>query len=92
MLEKMRTILRIAAYNGHHDLCLGAYGTGPLFKNPSQEVAEMWKQLLFNDAEFTGRFRYVIFAMDVRGGKDDYEIFSGVFDPYRIFFESSSKS
>jgi uncharacterized protein (TIGR02452 family) len=88
MLEKMKTILRIAAYNGHRDLCLGAFGTGPLFKNPPQDVADMWKQLLFQDPDFRGRFRVVIFAIDTRGGKDVYDVFSDAFDPYRIFYES----
>jgi uncharacterized protein (TIGR02452 family) len=62
MRDKLRTVLRIAAAEGARDLCLGSYGTGPVWKNPAKEVAEMWKQLLFNDAEFAGLFKNIIFA------------------------------
>jgi uncharacterized protein (TIGR02452 family) len=62
MRDKLRSILRIAAANGHRDICLGSFGTGPVWRNPAKEVAELWKDLLFKDREFMGFFRNVIFA------------------------------
>ena len=91
MQEKMRTILRIAAWNKHQDVCLGPFGTGPVFKNPVREVAEMWKELLFEESEFTGAFKNIIFAIDAkhsgsaRSSKSDLDVFNEVFDPSRIF-------
>jgi uncharacterized protein (TIGR02452 family) len=66
MRESMRTVLRIAAYNGHHDICVGAFGIGVPFRNPPREVAELWKELLFKDEEFRGIFRNIIFTFDTK--------------------------
>ncbi|KAF2667203.1 hypothetical protein BT63DRAFT_442180 [Microthyrium microscopicum] len=85
MLEKMRTILRIAAHCQHQAICLGPFGTGSMFRNPPAEVAEMWKQLLFNDLEFRGRFHTVIFAIDPKLFKEEYPIFSAAFEVEVIF-------
>jgi uncharacterized protein (TIGR02452 family) len=91
MKDKMRTILRITALWRHRDICLGAFGVGPIFRNPAREVAEMWKQLLFEETEFTGVFSNVVFAIEhsTSGGSkhspSDLEIFQHVFDPSRIF-------
>lgn len=91
MQEKMRTILRIAAWNCHQDVCLGPFGTGPVFKNPVREVAEMWKELLFEESEFRGAFKNIIFAIDAKqpgsskNSKSDLDVFNEVFDPSRIF-------
>lgn len=73
MRDKLRSILRIAAANGHHDICLGSFGTGSVWKNPAKEVADMWKELLFSDSEFTGLFKNVIFAFPEHG--PDMEVF-----------------
>ena len=91
MKDKMRSILRIAAKWGHRDICLGAFGVGSIFRNPVREVAEMWKQLLFEESEFTGVFSNVVFAIEPSSnatsspGPSDLEVFQGVFDPGRIF-------
>lgn len=91
MKDKMRTILRIAAQWNHRDICLGAFGVGPIFRNPVREVAEMWKQLLFEESEFTGVFSNVVFAIECstnggsRSALSDLEVFQHVFDPSRIF-------
>ncbi|KAF1984152.1 hypothetical protein K402DRAFT_151377 [Aulographum hederae CBS 113979] len=66
--EKMRTILRIAAHCGHRELCLGAFGVGPVFRNPAREVARMWRELLFDEEEFRGVFSNVVFAVERNGG------------------------
>ena len=92
MKDKMRSILRIAAQWGHRDICLGAFGVGPIFRNPVREVAEMWKQLLFEESEFTGVFSNVVFAIETppsgvssKSGASDLEVFQYIFDPSRIF-------
>ncbi len=66
MRESMRTVLRLAAYNRYHDICIGAFGIGVPFRNPPRDVAELWKELLFRDEEFRGMFRNVIFTFDTK--------------------------
>lgn len=92
MREKMRAVLRIASYCGHRNLVLGAFGLGPIFKNPATEVARMWRTLLFEDDEFFGVFQDIVFAIDsamvapaTKGGMSDLEIFRREFDPSLIF-------
>ena len=64
MEDKMKGILRTAAYYNVTKLCISAFGLGPVFKNPAGVTAEIWKRLLFHDAEFYGAFEDVIFAID----------------------------
>ena len=91
MLDKMRAVLRIAAAWGHKDICLGAFGVGPIFRNPAAEVARMWKSLLFHEKEFQGAFVNVVFAIETnqlgnaKGGASEHEIFRREFDPSNIF-------
>lgn len=62
MKDKMRITLRIAAYNGHRRLVLGALGCGA-FLNPRQEVADCWAEVL-NENEFKGGWwESLIFAV-----------------------------
>lgn len=68
MREKIRTILRMAVYWGYSDMCLGAYGCGPAFRNPTREVAIMWRDALFFEPEFRGHFSNVVFAFDALDG------------------------
>lgn len=91
-MDKMRSVLRIASYCGNTSICLGAFGVGPVFRNPVGEVAKMWRKLLFGDDEFQGAFRDVVFAIEcsppgtnTKGGPSDLEIFKQVFDPSTIF-------
>lgn len=65
MKEKIRTSLRIAVYYKHSDICLGAFGVGPGFRNPAHEVAIMWKDILFNEAEFKGKNRFFVVNLDL---------------------------
>jgi len=79
MKDKMRIILRIAAYNGHRRLVLGALGCGA-FKNPAIEVANCWYEV-FSEKEFKGGWwECICFAVmdDLNQGKDgngNYGIF-----------------
>ncbi|KAL2215784.1 hypothetical protein M432DRAFT_111061 [Thermoascus aurantiacus ATCC 26904] len=69
--EKMRIILRIAAYHGHRRLVLGAFGCGA-FLNPREEVADCWAEV-FDEAEFKGGWwESIIFAVmdDLGEGKN----------------------
>jgi uncharacterized protein (TIGR02452 family) len=92
MMEKMRTVLRIASYCGHRNLVLGAFGLGPIFRNPAREVARMWRKLLFDEEEFRGVFTDIVFAIDSsmvgppsKSGVSDADIFREELDPARIF-------
>ena len=80
MKSKMRTVLRIAAIHGHNNLCMGAFGVGPSFKNPVTRVAAMWRDILFTEAEFRGQFANIVFAIEKPGGHSekcncDFDIF-----------------
>ena len=91
MLEKMRTVLRIAAMFNHSSIVLGAFGVGHIFRNPAREVARMWKSLLFHEEEFHGVFANIVFAIQTnqpgngRAGTSEHEIFQEEFDPSNIF-------
>ncbi|KAF2176327.1 hypothetical protein K469DRAFT_682501 [Zopfia rhizophila CBS 207.26] len=92
MKEKMRTVLRIAAYCGHTAICLGAFGVGPIFRNPVVEVARMWRRLLFEEEEFHGAFTDVVFAVEnspagnaARGGLSDVDVFREEFAASTLF-------
>jgi len=50
--SKIRLALRMAAYNGHRRVVLGALGCGA-FHNPNREVARLFKEV-FGEEEFTG--------------------------------------
>ncbi|KAF2201894.1 hypothetical protein GQ43DRAFT_18202 [Delitschia confertaspora ATCC 74209] len=91
MMEKMRAVLRIANYCGHTNICLGAFGVGPIFRNPAGEVSKMWRRLLFEEEEFRGVFTDVVFAIEgsaagsSNGGLSDLDVFRQEFDPSNIF-------
>lgn len=98
MKEKMRNVLRIAANHHHFDLCMGAFGVGPGFRNPASQIASMWRDLLFGEAEFDGVFSNVVFAIDntpdstSKDGLTDHEIFKKEFDPSNIVKTSYRQS
>ncbi|KAL8932608.1 MAG: hypothetical protein Q9211_006221, partial [Gyalolechia sp. 1 TL-2023] len=90
MKKKMRSVLRIAAHHRHRDICMGAFGVGPGFRNPPAQIASMWRSLLFDEAEFNGVFSNVVFAIEKssdttsRDGLKDHDIFKREFDPSNI--------
>lgn len=96
MKDKIRTALRIAIYYDHPDICFGAYGCGPIFRNPTREVATMFKDILFFEEEFKGQFSNVVFAFESGSSgssssssgsliqKSDMQIFKEVFDPAKL--------
>ena len=90
MKEKMRTVLRVAARTQHSQLCMGAFGVGPGFRNPPAQVAAMWRSILFCEKEFQGAFSNVVFAIESsaggcpKSGLTDFEVFKAEFDPANI--------
>ena len=90
MKEKMRTVLRIAAAWEHPKLCLGAFGAGPGFRNPVQQLAGMWREILFLESEFQGYFTDIVFAIEKANGNGtpsestDFETFKQEFDPSNV--------
>ncbi|KAL8918876.1 MAG: hypothetical protein Q9172_005234 [Xanthocarpia lactea] len=90
MKEKMRSVLRIAAIHHHSDLCMGAFGVGPGFRHPPAQIASMWRNLLFEEAEFQGVFSNVVFAIETaaesssQDGRTDHDVFKNEFDPSNI--------
>lgn len=78
MINKVRTILRIAYENGQTHLVLGALGCGA-FHNPPKQVAQIFKKVL-QEPEFRGIFQYVYFAIiNDHNSNGNYEAFEKVF-------------
>ncbi len=77
--DKMRLCLRMAAAKGHTMLVLGAIGCGA-FRNPPQEVAKCWWEVLNEDEFASGWFREIWFAVYDRRNEGNFEIFSATFD------------
>ena len=82
MIEKIRTVLRIAAIEQRRNLILGALGCGA-FKNPPKAVANLFKDVLC-ESEFTGRFEGIWFAVVDRKGSDNFKIFRKVLHGMQI--------
>ena len=64
MEDRIRTALRIAVYYEHRNLVIGSFGLGPGFRNPTEEVAKMWRYAFLSDPEFQGHFEDIIFAFE----------------------------
>ncbi len=62
MLNKIRTIFRIAIDNHHDSIVLGAWGCGINKQRPKQ-LASMFKNIL-DEIEFRRKFREVMFAIE----------------------------
>ena len=78
MINKVRTILRVAYENGQTHLVLGALGCGA-FHNPPKQVAQIFKKVL-EEPEFRGIFHYVYFAIiNDHNSNGNYEAFEKVF-------------
>lgn len=70
MRDKMVAALRIAVYYGHENLVIGTWGLGPGFRNPAEEVAMLWRDVLLFDDEFKGRFHDIVFAFEACEGAE----------------------
>ena len=91
MREKIRTVLRMAVAWRHQDLCVGPFGIGPGYRNPTQQLASMWKEILFSEDEFENAFSNVVFAIENIAasngstGATDFEVFKDEFDPSKVY-------
>lgn len=92
MRNKIRTILRIAAAEGHTSFVSPAWGCGPQFRNPAREVAQMWIDILFKEPEFSGLFRTIVFAFDTVDGPTSSGINSSSGSSSKSKSKSSSTS
>ncbi|KAK2610602.1 hypothetical protein N8I77_004019 [Diaporthe amygdali] len=72
--KKMTLALRMAASRGHDRLVLGALGCGA-FRNPVEEVAECWKEVLEQDEFKGGWWKEVCFAVLDRKNEGNFEVF-----------------
>jgi ADP-ribosyl-[dinitrogen reductase] hydrolase len=89
ILEKIRTIFRIALNHGHDAIVLGAWGCGA-FKNPPQHIAKMFHQIM-DEAEFRNRFKKIVFAIIDRKKIDISNAKVGNFLPFQEEFMSHKK-
>jgi len=74
MIYKIRTMLQIAATNGHDCVILGASGCGA-WRGPADHIASIFAKTL---AEYNGVFKIVAFAI-LKGPKMNYECFRNTF-------------
>ncbi|KAI1182941.1 hypothetical protein F5B17DRAFT_443833 [Nemania serpens] len=61
---KIRSALRICAYYGHRSVVIGDFGLGNAHRNPPQELAELWREVLLFDPDIRGRFDHVAFVFE----------------------------
>ncbi|PLB55120.1 hypothetical protein P170DRAFT_432661 [Aspergillus steynii IBT 23096] len=75
MKTKMRSVLRVAAFNRHRKLVLGALGCG-VFGNPNNEVADCWMEVL-QENEFQGWWDTIAFAVldNMTGPDSNFQVF-----------------
>ncbi|KHJ32263.1 hypothetical protein EV44_g3352 [Erysiphe necator] len=64
MREKIHIALRIAVWYKHTRLCIGTFGLGNGFGNPTEEVAMLWREALMYNPEFIGHFQDIVFAFE----------------------------
>ncbi|KAJ2896116.1 hypothetical protein MKZ38_005871 [Zalerion maritima] len=59
--NKLRAGLRIILWQGYTSVVVGDFGLGP-YKNPPQELAELWRDVFLYDPDLRGKFRHVAFV------------------------------
>jgi hypothetical protein len=62
--EKLRGALRICAYNNYGTVVVGDFGLGNGYRNPPQELAELWREVCLYDPDLRGRIRCVAFVFE----------------------------
>ncbi|KAK3689854.1 hypothetical protein B0T22DRAFT_180913 [Podospora appendiculata] len=62
--EKLRGALRVCAYANYTSIVIGDFGLGNSFRNPPQELAELWREVFLYDPDLRGRLRYVAFVFE----------------------------
>lgn len=74
MVEKIKGIFKVALKHSHDAIVVGAYGCGA-FKNPPEEVAKIFKEVL---QEYKKYFKHIAFAILDYRGSNNYEIFKEI--------------
>lgn len=80
---KMRLCLRMAARRGHRSLVLGALGCGA-FRNPPEEVANCWLEVLKEDEFQGGWWDGIWFAIYDTKNEGNFEVFERVLSGQEI--------
>ncbi|KAH8888659.1 hypothetical protein GQ53DRAFT_244696 [Thozetella sp. PMI_491] len=62
--DKLRGALRICVYNDCHNIVIGDFGLGNSYRNPPQELAELWREVLLYDPDLRGRINCVAFVFE----------------------------
>lgn len=62
--DKLRCALRICVYNNYTSIVIGDFGLGNGYRNPPQELAELWREVFLYDPELRGRIRHVAFVFE----------------------------
>lgn len=62
--EKIRGALRICLFNGYDRVVIGDFGLGNGYRNPPQELAEIWREAFLLDPDLRGQFSYVVFVFE----------------------------
>ncbi|KAI0394553.1 hypothetical protein F5Y17DRAFT_427156 [Xylariaceae sp. FL0594] len=75
--EKMRLVLRIAAREKHELLVLGALGCGA-FRNPPEDVAQCWSEVLDEEEFRGGWWREIWFAVLDGRNEGNFDVFDRV--------------
>ncbi|KAM3507054.1 hypothetical protein MY10362_001981 [Beauveria mimosiformis] len=64
MKDKIRGALRICHYHGYDRVVVGDFGLGNGCRNPPQQLAEIWREVLLFDPDLRGQFTYVVFVFE----------------------------
>lgn len=62
--DKLRGALRICLYNNYDRVVIGDFGLGNGYRNPPQELAELWRDVILFDPDLRGQFSYVVFVFE----------------------------
>jgi uncharacterized protein (TIGR02452 family) len=75
--DKMRLCIRMAARKGHRSLVLGALGCGA-FRNPPEEVAICWLEVLQEEEFGGGWWDAIWFAIYDTRNEGNFEVFEKI--------------
>ena len=64
VMDKIRAALLICAAAGYTDIVIGDFGLGNGYRNPPQEMAALWREVLLWDKDVRGRFKGVCFVFE----------------------------
>ncbi len=62
--DKLRGALRMCAYAKYTSVVIGDFGLGNGYRNPPQELAELWREVFLYDPDLRGQIRHVAFVFE----------------------------